>query len=98
MRDALASAGEVAQVLGDGPLAQVAFSVQPVIDQATWLASDRARGRTLMLELLRGGVFLNPMGTKLYLSLAHDEAAVGEFATRLAGALAAIQSAAGAGG
>ncbi|MBI2925531.1 MAG: aminotransferase class III-fold pyridoxal phosphate-dependent enzyme [Verrucomicrobia bacterium] len=98
MREALAAAGEVAQVLGDGPLAQVAFSAQPVIDHATWLASDRARGRQLMLELLRGGVFLNPMGTKLYLSLGHDETAVDEFAPHLAGALAAIQSAAGAGG
>ena len=27
-----------------------------------------------MLGLFRRGVFLNPMGTKLYLSLAHDEA------------------------
>jgi len=97
MRDALASAGEVAQVLGDGPLAQVAFSAQPVIDQATWLASDRARGHKLMLELVRGGVFLNPMGTKLYLSLAHDETALGEFAARFAGALAALRRAAGPG-
>ncbi len=28
-----------------------------------------------MLGLFARGVFLNPMGTKLYLSLAHDEAA-----------------------
>jgi glutamate-1-semialdehyde 2,1-aminomutase len=42
-----------------------------------------------MLELLRNGVFLNPMGTKLYLSLAHDEAAVKEFVGRFADALAA---------
>jgi glutamate-1-semialdehyde 2,1-aminomutase len=78
-----------AQVLGDGPLAQVAFSAQPVTDQKTWLASDRARSRRIMLELLRNGVFLNPMGTKLYLSLAHDEDAVAEFVGRFAEALAA---------
>lgn len=92
MREALAAAGEVAQVLGDGPLAQVAFTAQPVTDHAAWLASDRARARRLLLELLRRGVFLNPMGTKLYLSLAHDESALTEFATRLAEALEAIRA------
>ncbi|HTH49906.1 MAG TPA: aminotransferase class III-fold pyridoxal phosphate-dependent enzyme [Candidatus Limnocylindria bacterium] len=87
--EALTAAGVSAQVLGDGPLAQVAFSAQPVTDQKTWLASDRARSRRIMLELLRNGVFLNPMGTKLYLSLAHDEDAVAEFVGRFAEALAA---------
>lgn len=84
---ALVEAGEVAQVLGDGPLAQVAFSAEPVTNQRSWLASDRKRGRGLMLELFRSGVFLNPMGTKLYLSLAHDAAAIDEFATRFVRAL-----------
>ena len=41
---------------------------------------DRKRGQALMLELFRTGVFLNPMGTKLYLSLAHNDAAIDEFA------------------
>ena len=84
---ALGAAGEPAQVLGDGPLAQVAFSATPVTDQRSWLASDRKRGRALMLELFRSGVFLNPMGTKLYLSLAHDDSALYEFAERFARAL-----------
>lgn len=90
MRETLAQGGQVAQVLGDGPLAQVAFTDQPVVDQRTWLASDRERGRALMLELLRSGVFLNPMGTKLYLSLAHDPPAIEEFSGRFASALKAI--------
>jgi hypothetical protein len=34
----------------------------------------------MMLALFRAGVFVNPMGTKLYLSLAHDEESIGEFA------------------
>ena len=84
--DGAATAG---QVLGDGPIAQVAFSAQPVIDQQTWLASNRARGRAVMLELLRRGVFLNPMGTKLYLSLAHDAGAIEEFAAHFSAALTA---------
>ncbi len=86
---ALKAAGAEGQVLGDGPLAQVAFSPVPVTDQQSWLASDRARGRALMLELLRRRVFLNPMGTKLYLSLAHDEVVLTEFAARLVEALRA---------
>jgi glutamate-1-semialdehyde 2,1-aminomutase len=87
----LAAAGETAQVLGDGPLAQVAFSAQPITDQVSWLASDRTRGRALMLALVREGIFLNPMGTKLYLSLAHDQAALDGFAERLARALAILR-------
>ena len=86
--EALVAQGQAAQVLGDGPLAQVAFSAQPVTDQKSWLASDRARGRALMLALLRAGVFLNPMGTKLYLSLAHDAGAIAEFVRHFADALA----------
>lgn len=87
LSEALAGAGEKAQVLGDGPLAQVAFSAAPVVDQRSWLASDRARGRAMMLELLRRGVFLNPMGTKLYLSIAHDEPALEGFVQRFAESL-----------
>jgi glutamate-1-semialdehyde 2,1-aminomutase len=87
--EALLSKGGAGQVLGDGPLGQVAFSAQPVIDQKTWLASDRARGRRVMLELIRRGVFLNPMGTKLYLSIAHDDAVIDGFVQRFAESLAA---------
>lgn len=46
--------------------------------------------RTVMLALLKGGVFLNPMGTKLYRSLAHDDEALG---LSLAHFAAAIQEA-----
>lgn len=40
-----------------------------------------------MLALLQRGVFLNPMGTKLYLSLANDDAAAESFVERLAAAV-----------
>ncbi len=70
-------------------MAQLAFSASPVVDQTSWLASDRRRGLAMMLELLRRKVFLNPMGTKLYLSLAHDTAVIRQFGERLAEALAA---------
>lgn len=87
MTDALRAQDELAQVLGDGPLAQVAFSSGPITDQRSWLASDRKRGRALMLELLKRGVFLNPMGTKLYLSLAHEDQAITRFAAVFADVL-----------
>lgn len=89
--EVLKAQGETGQVLGDGPLAQVAFSAKPVTDQRSWLASDRARGRAVMLALLKAGVFLNPMGTKLYLSLAHDAKAIAEFGQHFADALVATQ-------
>ena len=88
----LTQAGEVIQVLGDGPLAQVAFAAHPVLDHRGWLASNRVHGRALMLALVREGVFLNPMGTKLYLSLAHDDHALDQFAQQLARATAQLPS------
>jgi len=84
---ALGQADETAQVLGDGPLAQAAFLDRPVRSHRDWLAADRQRGRAVMLELLRRGVFLNPMGTKLYLSIAHTEAGLDEFTAHFAAAL-----------
>jgi glutamate-1-semialdehyde 2,1-aminomutase len=79
MKETLDACGEEGQILGDGPIAQVGFSASPITDQRSWLASDRKRGRAVMLELLASGVFLNPMGTKLYLSLGHDESGIEEF-------------------
>ena len=63
----------VGQVIGDGPLAQIVFSDKPVRDYRSTFRSDRQKGRALMLRLFGLGIFLNPMGTKLYLSLAHSE-------------------------
>jgi glutamate-1-semialdehyde 2,1-aminomutase len=93
MESVVRSAGESAQILGDGPLGQVAFSATPVTDQASWLASDRTRGGRLMLELLSRGVFLNPMGTKLYLSLEHSETELAGFLEAFAEALPASRNA-----
>jgi glutamate-1-semialdehyde 2,1-aminomutase len=93
LQSVIRNAGESAQILGDGPLGQVAFSAEPVVDQASWLASDRARGARLMLELLARGIFLNPMGTKLYLSLDHSEAVLSGFMEAFARALPASATA-----
>jgi len=83
----LADRQQTAQVIGDGPLAQVVFSDQPVFDYRSTKRGDGARGRRLMLALFRKGVFLNPMGTKLYLSLAHTRATCDAFLDRFDDAL-----------
>ncbi len=90
MRRVLADRGETAQVIGDGPLAQVVFTPDAVRDYRDAKRGDAAKGRAVMLGLFERGVFVNPMGTKLYLSLAHDEAACGRFLDRFDDALAGL--------
>jgi len=90
LRDRLRERQAIAQVIGDGPLAQVVFSREPVRDYRSTQKGDSARGRALMLGLFARGVFLNPMGTKLYLSLAHDEATCDELLARFDDALAEV--------
>jgi glutamate-1-semialdehyde 2,1-aminomutase len=87
----LEAVGVPGQILGDGPIAQLAFSSAPVTDHDSYLATDRAMGRKVMLELVRNGVFLNPMGTKLYLSLAHGPAEMDLFCEALSRSLRSIQ-------
>jgi glutamate-1-semialdehyde 2,1-aminomutase len=79
-----------AQVIGDGPLAQIVFSDQKVNDYRSTARGDKVRARKMMLGLFARGVFINPMGTKLYLSVAHDEAICAAFCDRLDDALGAI--------
>ena len=90
LRRALRDRQAAAQVIGDGPLAQVVFSREPVRDYRSTQKGDKAKGRALMLGLFARGVFLNPMGTKLYLSLAHDEAVCDRFLDRFDDALAEL--------
>ena len=90
LRERLRERQVIAQVIGDGPLAQVVFSAEPVRDYRSTKKGDSARGRALMLGLFARGVFLNPMGTKLYLSLAHDETVCDELLARFDDALAEI--------
>lgn len=73
LADILSAKGIEAQVIGDGPLAQVVFSDEPVFDYRSTRRGDRELGRALMLKLFSRGIFLNPMGTKLYLSIAHTK-------------------------
>ena len=83
---------ETAQVIGDGPLAQVVFSADPVFDYRSTKRGDGDKGRLLMLALFRRKVFLNPMGTKLYLSVAHTQSICDMFLERFADALQALKT------
>jgi len=87
MADILAARQITGQIIGDGPLAQVVFSDTPAINYRGTHKGDKKLGRATMLALFRKAVFLNPMGTKLYLSIAHDEMVIGEFLERFDEAL-----------
>ncbi len=73
MRDVLNNRDVPGQVIGDGPLAQIVLTTQDVVDYRSSRHVDSSWARNVMLGLFHRGIFLNPMGTKLYLSLAHDE-------------------------
>lgn len=92
MRQVLRARGVAGQIIGDGPLAQVVFTSeeQPVLDYRATRGANVQANRAVMLGLFKRGVFLNPMGTKLYLSLAHDEAVCDAFLDRFDDALAAV--------
>jgi glutamate-1-semialdehyde 2,1-aminomutase len=79
LRAILTKAGVAAQVQGDGPLAAVVFTDREVVDYRSAHASNRELARAYLLGLFRRGIFLNPMSTKLYLSLAHTDADVERF-------------------
>ncbi|TWT76050.1 Glutamate-1-semialdehyde 2,1-aminomutase [Posidoniimonas polymericola] len=88
MRRALDEIGVEAQVLGDGPLAQFAFTGTHPVDFRTSQHRDKQFARRFMLRLFERGIYLNPMGTKLYLSLAHDKGVCDQMLVELTAALA----------
>jgi glutamate-1-semialdehyde 2,1-aminomutase len=80
-----------AQVIGDGPLAQIVFTERKVNDYRSTARGDKGKARSMMFGLLDRSVFINPMGTKFYLSIVHDEAICGAFCERLDETLQGIQ-------
>jgi glutamate-1-semialdehyde 2,1-aminomutase len=72
LRDIAARLGIPAQVLGNGPLANIYFSAEPVIDYRSSLKSDSRLAQQLGSELLARGVLTN-LAAKMYLSLAHTD-------------------------
>jgi glutamate-1-semialdehyde 2,1-aminomutase len=87
LMEALGDLGITGQVIGDGPLGQVIFTEEKIVDYRSVFRSDRAKGRRFMLGLFAKSIFLNPLGTKLYLSLAHTDEDIGAFLERAREAL-----------
>ena len=56
-------------------------------DYRSAFTADRARARRFLLGCFRRGIFLNPMSTKLYLSLAHTDGDLERFREAARGAL-----------
>jgi glutamate-1-semialdehyde 2,1-aminomutase len=82
LMEALRDLGMTGQVIGDGPLGQVIFTEEAIVDYRSAFRSDRAKGRRFMLGLFEKGIFLNPLGTKLYISLAHSDGDIDAFLER----------------
>ena len=82
LREILSDEGITAQVIGDGPLGQVIFTDEKIVDYRSAFRADRAKGRRFMLGLFQKGIFLNPLGTKLYISLAHADDDIHTFLER----------------
>lgn len=80
-----------AQVIGDGPLGQVIFTGEKIVDYRSTFRADRAKGRSFMLGLFELGIFLNPLGTKLYISLAHTDDDIHTFLERCRQVLGKIE-------
>lgn len=74
LRQAGAAANVPLQVVGDGPVLQVAFADQrPMRNHRDLLRADKKKAIAFALALIRHGVYCTP-GGKLYLSLAHTDA------------------------
>jgi glutamate-1-semialdehyde 2,1-aminomutase len=87
LRGVFAAAGVPAQVLGVGPLFQVALSGEEIRDYRALRRADAVRLRRLAHRVLESGVYLT--AEKGYLSLAHTDEDVDRVVAAFAEALAA---------
>ena len=91
METVLNELGITGSIIGDGPLAQSIFTDRTVRDYRSAQHQDSAFARRVSLGLFERGIFLNPMGTKLYLSIAHDESICDAFLDRFEDTLRALR-------
>jgi glutamate-1-semialdehyde 2,1-aminomutase len=74
LADLVKQTGVVAQVVGEPSVFDIVFTDRPVVDYRATLTGDGAKLRRFNEECLRGGVLKG--GSKIYVSIAHDEADV----------------------
>ena len=72
LRDSIARRGIEAQVMGEGPMWQMVFSTDEIVDYRTSLSAGRERAMGFDKGLLEAGVYLRPGGPH-YFSMAHSE-------------------------
>ena len=96
LRDGIAAAFEgtvlPVRVYGDGPLAQYRITDRAVTDMDSEARADNDLRRRLDLALLGRGLFINPMLTKIYVSLAHEPADIDRYTSALAEEVHALTS------
>jgi glutamate-1-semialdehyde 2,1-aminomutase len=63
------------QVVGDGPLAAISFTDQPVTDYRGVAAGDRGLLSRVGAEMIRRGILVN-LDSKFYISLSHTESEI----------------------
>jgi glutamate-1-semialdehyde 2,1-aminomutase len=94
LRSGLARAAErngfAAQILGNGPLANIYFTETPIVDYRSAQTENKKLKQRLRDELFKRG-FLTSLTAKLYMSTAHSESDIDEFVTATADALEAIR-------
>lgn len=89
----LTSHGLPVVTYGRGPLVQYRVSATPVRDLATEALADAGQRRRLDLAMVDRGIFINPMLTKIYVSLAHGGAEIAEYLAALDTALTGMERA-----
>lgn len=72
LREICRRLGVTAQVVGDGPLFNIYFTDQEIVDYRSTLTGDREKQVQLSREALKRGVLTN-FATKGYISLAHSD-------------------------
>ena len=77
LRDRIRRRGLEAQVVGFGPLWDIAFSREPIFDQPSAARADAARHLRFHVGLIRHGVMVRA-GGRSYFSTAHRESEIGE--------------------
>lgn len=60
-----------AQVLGSGPMGNIYFTAEPILDYRTAIREDRQMKQALRSELMARGILTN-LAQKMYISLAHS--------------------------
>jgi glutamate-1-semialdehyde 2,1-aminomutase len=65
------------QMIGPSSIPEPVFSSAKIVDGRTYAAVDRASARQFGIEMIKRGIFVNPIA-KLYMSTVHDDEAINQ--------------------